>query len=213
MYSWVASFFTESEDGQITDQQQSLYAEQQKQQPQDDTGDSQTTNTKNEEWTWIEVIEDRDDHALIFVQSDESLRHKNAATDTEPNGAGEETAIFGPSTNLKRKRRIAKNEAISRKIFKRSLYTDLPLMRRAARGLRQVNNNKGAAPLDIQLKNLFKVQKTTCELLSSSTFPVDNMLMVQDEFEYDVSYLLNNLTFLRSLLEGVLRHEVHLDRK
>jgi len=82
MYSWVASFFTESEDGQIIDEQQTLYAEQQKRQKQDNDGGNQlsvTKNTNSEEWTWIEIIEDRDDHALIFVQSDESLRQKNAA--------------------------------------------------------------------------------------------------------------------------------------
>lgn len=176
MYSWIASFFNETES---TSNDTNLYMQ-------------QNTSQPKEEWTWIEVIEDREEDGLIIIQTDESTKNKNI--DTSPNIVS------------KRKRRIQRSEVISRKVFKKSLYADLPLMRKAC-GKKLTG---GKLNLNRQVKNLCK--RTTSEVLSS-TFPSNNksLLRINPEMEFDVTYLLNDTTFLKSLLEGILKHQVQLD--
>lgn len=186
MYSWIASFLTSEEE-----KDNSLYAKQQEQ-PQ-----KQTEGTQPEEWTWIEVIDDKEEDGLIIVQTDESTRIRN----------------MQPSVN-KRKRGISKSDAISRKVFKRSLYADLPLMRRTARysprTLKRLQ--RPTRSLDVQLRRFYKSQQTTSEVLAA-TFPTHELFTMRNEFDCDVSHLLNNTTFLKNILEAILKHKIRLNRE
>ena len=166
----------------------SLYAEQTK---------TQQNGNSQDEWTWIEVIDDKEEDGLIIVQTDESTRIRNMKS-------------LPPSVN-KRKRGMSKYDSISRKVFKRSLYTDLPLMRKATRCSRTLKT-KPTLPLDVQIRRFCKAHQTTSEVLAT-TFPTNELFTVRNEFDCDVSYLLNNTTFLKNILEAILKHKIRLNRK
>jgi len=184
MYSWVASFFNEDSTSNTTLYADQLIAQQTGQQPK-------------EEWTWIELIDDKEENGLIIVQTDESVRAHNLETE-DP-------------TPSKRKRPITKRDVLARKTFRRSLHTDRPLMSKPRPStLRKLAK---AGPLDVQLRKFCKVQQTTSEVLSA-TFPTCNLFNIgtNTQFDCDISYLLNNTTFLKCVLEGILKEEVILDR-
>ena len=90
MYTWIASFFGDETN------ENSLYAQQTEQQQKQEG---------QEEWTWIEVFEDKEEDGIIIVQTDESTRLRNM-----------ESGVVSSSLNNKRKRRMTKSDTISRKV-------------------------------------------------------------------------------------------------
>lgn len=199
MYSWIASWFSEDEN-EATDKEQVLYALQQ---------NNQNPSPADEEWTYIEVIETENHNGLIFIQSDESIRNK-AVTMIEP---------FQQSKRKRKARRISRIEELGAKVFRKSLYTELPLIQKTYRPMRRVKRCAMSSFDDMSAavgNDFCWRQKTTSEILSL-TFPgkTDNqsfMVRKRSFDDFDVSRIIKNTSFIRCLLERDLQHEVQLQR-
>lgn len=189
MYSWIASWFSDEDE---SNKEEALYAEKSL---------KESSEIVDEEWIYIEVIQSECDNRLIFIQSDESARNK--AKMTEP---------FQKKKRRKRRIRSMSDETVI-KIFRKSLYSDLPLIRKTYRQIRRLKHNYVRDDMSVTASDICRRQKTTSEILSS-TFPgKENLFMVRHHRCYDdldVSKIIENTKFIKNLFEGVFKDEVNL---
>jgi len=154
MYSWIASWVstpTTSEEST----QESLYV---------DNNEQQKDSAVSDEWTWIEVIEDKKKNTTIFIQTNEQ----------------------GPSIiNERDERRLKRQKRkglLAERIFLNSLYIDEPLFKKPIQMKRPIIKRTQSLLIENSLQMITKRASSISEVLSS-TFPGQPTMDIFSEFD------------------------------